>query len=194
MATVFTLEVMLRQLLKNTRKCVVLSIVFWYEDISSFIIKYIWYNECGAQIKNMWQHNIYERNGDGKQWNSPNDNYAVFPCLLFMLLRLIGSIRLSYLELYGIMHIKERIFSGCEYENDAAKFSVVFLHDVFHHCDQWSLRIAGCIVKCCKVTKTLATLFYLCLTRPVGDICKSGHPDIDLHNCSGWPEILLNVM
>lgn len=32
--------------------------------------------------------------------------------------------------------LKERIFSGCEYENDGAIFSVVYLHYVFHHCDQ----------------------------------------------------------
>lgn len=30
----------------------------------------------------------------------------------------------SILEPYGTMHIKARIFSGCEYENDGAKCSV----------------------------------------------------------------------
>lgn len=74
------------------------------------------------------------------------------------------------------MHIKERIFSGCEYENERANFCVFYLHYV---------RIAGCILNCCKATKHLTMLLYLCLIRPVSYWwwTKIGLPDFDLQDC-----------
>lgn len=50
---------------------------------------------------------------------------------LFMRLRSFAlyNIHSSILEPYGIC-ILQSLFSGCEYDNDAAKFRVVYLHYV----------------------------------------------------------------
>lgn len=37
--------------------------------------------------------------------------------------------------------ILKRVFSWCEYVNDAAKFTLVYLYYVFKHCDQWNFNV-----------------------------------------------------
>lgn len=77
------------------------------------------------------------------------------------------AIHSSILEPYGICILKKEYSQSVNMKMMLLNV-VLFIHYVFHHCDQWSLCIVGCIIKCCKVTNKHLTMFlYLCLIRPL---------------------------